>query len=523
MKRAFFIAVMIAVPVVFLIASAVIVLPRIESGLRPLLLQHMSSRLTDQERNAIYQRIAEGAAFWDTVADPDVGQVALRGRTILHAGTDVHVNNAGMRAAQDYAAKPEGSFRIVCLGDSFVFGMGGPESDRFCDQLQAFYREHGIRVGGRTVEALSVGLPAWTLVQETAYLASRLTDYDPDLIILLSVANDITDNFGVTGGGAITHGFSTESRALGSAVFSNEVNKLFGDSGDRSALAWDFSPESRKRWDKAMGRLKRLVEIQQKRGKQILVSAMAWGPTDEPDPYPLLFQSHFTRLKIPAPFVRTSFLPGAETTLRHDSHPNRQGHSLLRDQYIHALNSLGWVTVPKSSLPALHRRTPVLLNPAPDSSRLVSFTRRYLAKIGEDIDLSALQPDETRAFLGGLFPDSIDPARGVESYPWGSLRAAFLLRRPQGRALKGVEVEIDIPPRAELFPFSLKLLLDGAPSTAEVFLTPNQSGRYRISGAPTASAFHEQVVEVTLETDSYFSTIDDARMKSYRLVRARAF
>jgi hypothetical protein len=67
------------------------------------------------------------------------------------------------------------------------------------------------------------------------------------------------------------------------------------------------------------------------------------------------------------------------------------------------------------------------------------------------------------------------------------------------------------------------LLLDGAPSTAEVFLTPNQSGRYRISGAPTASAFHEQVVEVTLETDSYFSTIDDARMKSYRLVRARAF
>ena len=523
MKRALFIAVMIAVPLLFLIAGTALVLPRIESRLRPLLLQYMSSKLTDQERNAIYQRITEGAAFWDTVADADVGQVALRGRKIVHAGTDVHVNNAGMRATRDYAARPEGSFRIVCLGDSFVFGMGGPENDRFCDQLQTFYREHGIRVGGRTVEALSVGLPAWTLVQEATYLASRLTDYDPDLIILLSVANDITDNFGVTSGGSITHSFSTESRALGSAVFSNELNKRFGDTEDRSALAWDFSPESRKRWDKAMGRLKRLVEIQQNRGKHILVSAMAWGPTDDPDPYPLLFQSHLARLKIPAPFVRTSFLPGTETTLRHDSHPNRLGHGLLRDQYIHALNSLGWVTVPKSSLPALHRRTPVLLNPAPDFARLASFTRRYLAKMDEHIDFSALRPEQARAFLGGLFPESGDPARGVESYPWGSLRAAFLLRRPQGQALKGIEVEIDIPPRPELFPFPLKLLLDGAPSATEVFLKPNQSGRYRISGAPTAPAFHERVVEVTLETDSYFSTIDDARMKSYRLVRARAF
>jgi hypothetical protein len=523
MKRAFFIAIMIAVPAAFFLVGAAIVLPMVEAGVRPLLLQYMAGRLTDRERDAIYQRIAEGAAFWDTVPDPDVAAIALRKRTILHAGTDVRLNSAGMRAAQDYAAKPEGIFRIVCLGDSFVFGMGGPEQDRFCDQLQAFYREHGIRVGGRTVETLAVGLPGWTLVQETAYLASRLTDYDPDLIIVLSVANDITDNFGVTGGGAATRGFSPEFRALGSAVFSNELNALFGDTRARSALAWDLSPESRRRWDKAMERLKRLVQVQQGRGKRILVSAMAWGPTDDPDPYPLLFQSHFARLKVPAPFVRTSFLPGRRTMLLHDDHPNRLGHGILRDQYIHALHALGWITVPESALPALHRRTPLRLNPDPDPARLAAFTRRYLAKMGERIDFSALRPVETRAFLGGLFPDSGDPARATESQPWAALRAAFLLRRPHGRALKGVEVEIDIPPRPELFPFALRLLLDGAPAAAEVFVEPSESGRYRISGAPAAPAFHDQVVEVTLETGSYFSAIDDARMKSYRLARARAF
>ena len=523
MKRAFFIAIMIAVPVVFLFVSAAIVLPMIEAGARPLLLQYMAGRLTERERDVIYQRIAEGAAFWDTVPDPDVAGIAPRKRTILHAGTDVHVNYAGMRAAQDYAAKPEGIFRIVCLGDSFVFGMGGPEKDRFCDQLQAFYREHGIRVGGRAIEALAVGLPGWTLVQETTYLASRLTDYDPDLIIVLSVANDITDNFGVTGGGAATRGFSPESRALGSAVFSNELNALFGDTGERSALAWDLSPQSRRRWDKAMQRLNRLVQIQQERGKRILVSAMAWGPTHDPDPYPVLFQSHYARLKVPAPFVRASFLPGRRTTLLHDNHPNRLGHGLLRDQYVHALNALGWIAVPESALPDLHRRTPLRLNPDPDPARLAAFTRRYMTKIDERIDFSALRPGQTRAFLGGLFPDSGDPARATESPPWASLRAAFLLRRPQGRALEGVEVEIDIPPRPELFPFSLRLLLDGAPAAAAVFAEPSESGRYRISGAPAGPAFDDQVVEVTLETDSYFSTIDDARMKSYRLARTRAF
>ena len=523
MKRVFFIIVMIAFPVVFLIVGAIIVLPKIEARMRPLLLQHMAANLTDRERSAIYQQMAQGAAFWDTVPDADVAGLALRNRTVQHTGVEARVNNAGMRAARKYAAKPEDSFRIVCLGDSFVFGQGGPEEDRFCDQLEAFYREHHIGVGGRKIETVAIGLPGWTLVQETTYLASRLTDYDPDLIVLLSVANDITDNFGVTGSGAITRSFSPEYRALGSAVFSNELNALFGDPGERSALAWDFSPESRKRWDKAMQRLKRLVEIQQGRGKHILVSAMAWGPTDAPDPYPLLFQSHFARLKIPAPFVLTSFLPGQQTTLTHDSHPNRLGHSLLRDQYIHALNALGWVTVPDSALPALHRRTPLRLNPDPDPDRMEAFTRRYLAKLGERIDFSAVQPGQTLAFLGGLFPDSGDPVRALKSEPWASLRAAFLLRRPQGRQLKGVEVEIDIPPRPELFPFSLRLLLDGAPAAAEVFQQPNQSGRYQISGLPVAPAFHDRVVEVTLETGSYFSTIDDARMKSYKLVRARAF
>ena len=257
----------------------------------------------------------------------------------------------------------------------------------------------------------------------------------------------------------------------------------------------------------------------------IVVSAMTWGPTDQPDSYASLFQTQFIRVGIPAPFVMTSYLPSPETELPHDNHPNRLGHRLLRDEYIHVLDRLGWVTVPDTVLPSLDKRTLVTLNPDPDRSRSLveSFRRRYLGNLRETIDFNRLSPELTRAFLGGLFPESRDPAHARDEWPWASLRAAFLLRRPEDRPLHGVDVEIWIPPQPELFPFSLTLLLDGAAAAETLFERPNQTGHYRISGAPTVPPFYGQVVEVTLETRSYFSTIEDVRMKSYRLLHARAF
>ena len=523
MKRIVFIGIAIAISALVVASTVALVLPRIEAGLRPLLLQHMANQLTGEERKAMYQRIAQGTNFWDAVPDPDLAGLGQPHRTVTDAGAEVRINNAGLRSAKDYAAKREGTFRILCLGDSFVFGMGGLEEDRFCDQMEAFYHEQAISVGSQSIETYAIGLPGWTLVQETTYLTRRISSYDPDLIIVLSVANDITDNFGVTGAGTLTYTFSPEHRELGSAVYTDDLNRFFRDEGPRSALSADLSPASRARWDKAMQRLKLLVDLQRARGKRTLVSAMTWGRTDQPDGYATLFQHHFLRLGISAPLVLTSFLPGRRTRLAHDGHPNRLGHGLLRDQYVHALNRLGWVTVPDSVLPDLDRRTPVRINPAPDTAAYETFRTRFVDNLGEMIDFGKLRPEQSRGFIGGVFPESRDPAHAVEATPWASLRATFLLRRPQARPLQGVEVEIEIPARPELFPFSLKLLLDGAPAAEWAVQHPNANGRYRISGAPVIPAFYAPAVEIALETSSYFNTIDDTRMKSYRLVRARAF
>jgi hypothetical protein len=112
----------------------------------------------------------------------------------------------------------------------------------------------------------------------------------------------------------------------------------------------------------------------------------------------------------------------------------------------------------------------------------------------------------------------------LESPPWASALAAFMMRAPGDQPPRGVEVEIAIPSRPELFPFMLTLWLDGDSAASATFEQPNETGRYRISGAAEWEGRADNpIIEVMLETGSYLSTVDDPRMKSYRLLNARAY
>jgi hypothetical protein len=509
-----------------LLRNAAPVVTQIRVSLRSQLMQYMASRLPADVRQAIRQEALHGANLWDAVPNPDVGQLGQRNRTVAQTGMEVHLNNAGMRASSPYVAKPDSVFRIVCLGDSFVFGMGAREEDRFCDQLEAFYRSHHIRVNGRPIETYALGLPGWTLSQEASYLAPRISSFDPDLVIVLAIPNDITDNFGITGMGSLTSAYSPEHRDWGSSVFSAEINSRYGDVtwAGRSALMWDLSPASRQRWDKAMQGLKRLADLQTERGKKILVSTLVWGlRIHGPDAFGALFQFRFAQAGMTAPFALIGFPVAPKAILKYDSHPSRAGHKVIADQYLHILDRLGWIAPPSGVLPHLSHTLARLNNLPPDLAPYQRLRTTLLTAFRDTIDFTRLRPAEARAFLGGLFPESWNPSQAVSSPTWASTRAAFLLRRPSDRPLKGVTVRFDIPPRPELFPFRITMLLDGAPAATASFAHANGTGHYEISGAATAPPFDDQVVEVMLVTSSFFSTIDDPRMKSYRPLRASAF
>lgn len=122
-----------------------------------------------------------------------------------------------MRSKLRFTPKGQDKYRIVCLGDSCVFGTGGKEEDRFGNQIEDILNGLGVTVDGKAIEVYSLGVPSWTAVNESTYLSSRITEYAPDVVLALMISNGT----GVLGTGHVTARFSPQHRRLGSGVLHN--------------------------------------------------------------------------------------------------------------------------------------------------------------------------------------------------------------------------------------------------------------------------------------------------------------
>ncbi len=485
--------------------------PSLGDRLRSRLVRFAFDNLPEEAVREVYRVIGEDVGlFWDTVPEPLVARIGKRGATAESRGTVLRFNNAGMRASRPYGPKGQ-SYRIVCLGDSYVMGTGGAEEDRFCDRLEQYYRDRGVRVGGKPVETLALGLGGWTLLQSVTYLSSRLSAYEPDLILAMVVANDITDNWGVTGSGALTAQFSPEARQWGSGVFSNQAGIPFRQNV-LSSLTFDLTPESRRRWSKAIEALERLAELQRRSGGRMLVAVQDnfGGVTAE------VFRKRLGESPASVPFVTTGFFPDSGNSLPHDSHPNRLGHWIMASHFIHVFSKLGWIEVEPAILPELDERLSLELNPPP--VKLEQLHRNYVNHVFRDeLDFSQLGEAGLTALLGGIFPE--DRLEASSQPPWASIRSGFLLRPPaEGRF--SIELEIEIPPKAELFPFEIEMFVNATRVGGWTFPDLARAGRQVLRAKLPESAAEYPALEVVLETQSYFAGITDHRMKSFRLWRA---
>lgn len=487
--------------------------------LRPAMLHYLLDNLSDARRLKLYESLAaRSGQFYDAVPEPGVGRLGKRGVVTRYRGAEIRINNAGLRSSTDFRAKAKGVFRIVCLGDSYVFGTGGPEEDRFCDQIGEFYGSHDILAGGKAIETYALGLDSWTLAQEATYLASRISAYDPDVILQLSVSNDITPLAGVNGLGMATYEFSPEARQWGSGLFSNQAARYFGER-NFSALAWSLSPQSRREWNRAFSVLGRLVELQHGRGGKILLSVLDYPFSGQF--FSELYTWHFQQSKLQAPFLVTSFLPSFETQLEHDAHPNRLGNGYLAAHYVHALNRLGWIPVPESDLPQLPEELNPDLNPQPDPERLKRDREEFVSThLRASLDFGRLSREETRAFLGGIFPEQ-GGGKALQGYPWASIRSGFLMSRLEGGRERRLVLEVRIPPLPELFPFRLTVRAEGTEMVRLSLENPERTDLYRLTGDLPELDRRELAREIVLVASSYFAGIGNPRMKSFRLVSAQ--
>jgi len=97
-------------------------------------------------------------------------------------GAPFRVNRWAMRDRDYEKQKPDGVFRIACLGASHLLGGGVPDDRTFENIVEdRLNREGGI--GGRRVEILNFGVDGYSAIERTAAFEERAAEFDPDVVM----------------------------------------------------------------------------------------------------------------------------------------------------------------------------------------------------------------------------------------------------------------------------------------------------------------------------------------------------
>lgn len=103
-------------------------------------------------------------------------------------GEPVRISAEGLREDREYGRKkPAGTYRIVGIGDSHMFGWGISQGQDFLALLE----ESLNRDSPVAVEVLNFAVPGYNAAMEVAALEHRALAYDPDLIVIHFVGNDM--------------------------------------------------------------------------------------------------------------------------------------------------------------------------------------------------------------------------------------------------------------------------------------------------------------------------------------------
>jgi lysophospholipase L1-like esterase len=106
---------------------------------------------------------------------------------VAYAGAKVSTNHDGFRD-RNYGRKGEGTVRILGLGDSVMFGQGVGETAPYLVLLENLLAEAHAE---RRWEVLNAAVPGYNTAQEVALLEDRGLAFEPDLVILGFVSNDV--------------------------------------------------------------------------------------------------------------------------------------------------------------------------------------------------------------------------------------------------------------------------------------------------------------------------------------------
>jgi lysophospholipase L1-like esterase len=126
---------------------------------------------------------------------PDL-ELGIRSWTVHHAmrpGYDippVRTNSFGLRSPEVAIPKPDGTFRILLLGDSFTFGFRATGDVVFARRLEERLRSSGLP----SAEVVNAGVLSYCPLLEYLQYRHHLHVLEPDLVVLNFDMSDVQDH-----------------------------------------------------------------------------------------------------------------------------------------------------------------------------------------------------------------------------------------------------------------------------------------------------------------------------------------
>lgn len=108
---------------------------------------------------------------------------------VIFEGTRVSTNHRGFITPESQIPKPEGTVRVVGLGDSVMFGWKMPRGKEYLAVLERRLEQ---RQPQRDWEFVNMAVPGYNTVMEVAAFRRKALDLEPDLVIVGLTRNDLS-------------------------------------------------------------------------------------------------------------------------------------------------------------------------------------------------------------------------------------------------------------------------------------------------------------------------------------------
>ena len=106
----------------------------------------------------------------------------------------IEINSNGLRDRNYTKVKPENTFRIAVLGDSFTFAAQVPHEQIYTSILESNLATCKA-FKGKNIEVINFAVDGYGTAQELLTLRQQVWDYQPDLVLLaFYIGNDVIDN-----------------------------------------------------------------------------------------------------------------------------------------------------------------------------------------------------------------------------------------------------------------------------------------------------------------------------------------